>query len=368
MQWRSFYDRPLADELARYLRTAESAFRRKGVRGLLNAGRYLLERETKPEVITAQPSSAQIEPTKACNLKCVMCSNPFLSPEQKGHMPFEKFRELLDQLPYLSFLLLQGLGEILCHPRIMDFFREVRRRNIYYGFSTNGLLLDEEKARELVDIGVGWVNFSIDTHDPKRYEEIRGRDVLGKVLEHVRGFVRASEKVGHNPRIEIRSVYMRENLEDLPRMIELAYDVGVENLTAKEATSRRVVPDSGTRSEFYEQEQNRIAAIETEVKEKARSLGINLVWQSFSEFDPESCYLPWASAYVTYDGFVTPCSNLENPEDFNFGNAFEIPFLEIWNSPDYVSFRKNFFDIKKNRACVHHKECWEGFLQRSSSS
>ena len=186
--------------------------------------------------------------------------------------------------------------------------------------------------------------------------------MLEKVLENIAAFVRMRRKRRTGPRIEIRSVYMPENIEDLPRMLDLAHDLGIENLTAKEATGRRVIPDSESRSRFYNKERDRISLIEKEVKDKARTLGINLVWQTFSEFDPRSCYLPWASCYITYDGYVTPCSNLENPDDFNFGNVFETPFPEIWNSPDYVSFRKNFLDIKKNKACVHHKECWDGFL------
>jgi MoaA/NifB/PqqE/SkfB family radical SAM enzyme len=302
MRWRSFFDRPVPDEVKRYLRTAQSSFKRQGLKGLINAGRYLLERERRPDVVKSRPAGAQIEPTKVCNLRCVMCSNPYMPSEKKGHMPLERFIHTLDQMPFLSYLVLQGLGEIFCHPRIMDFFREARKRRIYFGFSTNGLLLDDRAARELLDIGVGWVNFSVDTHDAARYAQIRGRDVFDRVRENIGHFARLAHGKRSGPRIELRAVYMRENMEDLPNLIRFAHDLGVYNLTAKEATSRKIVSDSASRASFYKEERERIAAVGHEVRELAQRLGINLVWQTFQEFDPRRCYLPWASCYITFDG------------------------------------------------------------------
>lgn len=371
MHWRSFYDRPLFDEIARYVRTGGASFKRKGLGGLWNAGKYLIERESRPPVVGASPVSTQIEPTKICNMKCVMCSNPFMPAEKKGHMPLDRFVELLDQMPYLSYLLLQGLGEIFCHPRIMDFFQEVCRRSIYYGFSTNGLLLDAEKASELLKMRLGWINFSIDTHEPARYAEIRGVNVLDKVLSNVYEFVRLSKAAPYPPRVEVRAVYLPENIDDMPRMLELVHELGIRNLTAKEATSRSIVPGCKSRAAFYGAEQQRVHAMKRKLSETARRLGMRLTWQSFSDFDPLTCYLPWASCYITYDGYVTPCSNLEDPDAFNFGNVFTKRFEEIWNSPEYREFRIHFLDVRKNRACIHHQECWNalrrGSARRSSS-
>ena len=51
------------------------------------------------------------------------------------------------------------------------------------------------------------------------------------------------------------------------------------------------------------------------------------------------CYLPWYSAYITWEGDVLPCCYFYDSQ-ISFGNVFQTPFKEIWNSPKYQSFRQ----------------------------
>jgi radical SAM protein with 4Fe4S-binding SPASM domain len=79
-----------------------------------------------------------------------------------------------------------------------------------------------------------------------------------------------------------------------------------------------------------------------ETKRRAATAGIDFKWHNFSDVSTRrQCKWPWRGAYITSDGFVTPCcENGSDPSRINFGNIFERPFDEIWNSAEYQSFRR----------------------------
>lgn len=64
------------------------------------------------------PPHLQLEITSACNLRCVMCLVRYRPPVNKlaGAMPLDLFRRLVDDVPALKMLTLQGLGEPLLSP------------------------------------------------------------------------------------------------------------------------------------------------------------------------------------------------------------------------------------------------------------
>ena len=68
------------------------------------------------------PREVQFEVTGACNLRCRMCLVRYAPPLNKieGSLPFELFKRVVDALPELRKVTLQGLGEPLLAP---DLFR-----------------------------------------------------------------------------------------------------------------------------------------------------------------------------------------------------------------------------------------------------
>ena len=60
------------------------------------------------------------------------------------------------------------------------------------------------------------------------------------------------------------------------------------------------------------------------------------------------CYMSWYSPFITWDGYVSPCC-ICTDKQVVFGNVFEKPFREIWNSEEAREFRRQ---IKKKRAGI----------------
>src|SRR5918998_4220047 len=97
------------------------------------------------------PRELQVEVTGACNLRCRMCLVRYAPPvgRSEGALSYEEFRELVDALPALSRLTLQGLGEPLLAPHLLDMIRHATSRRVEVGFNTNGVLLDRSFSRHL---------------------------------------------------------------------------------------------------------------------------------------------------------------------------------------------------------------------------
>jgi hypothetical protein len=81
------------------------------------------------------PAALQVEVTSACNLRCAMCLVRYRPPVNKlaGALPLDLYRRLVDEVPPLRRLTLQGLGEPLLSPYLLDMVRLAKRRGIVVG-------------------------------------------------------------------------------------------------------------------------------------------------------------------------------------------------------------------------------------------
>jgi MoaA/NifB/PqqE/SkfB family radical SAM enzyme len=77
------------------------------------------------EAVPPLPEALQVEVTSACNLRCAMCLVRYRPPVNKiaGAMSLDTFRRLVDDLPGLRRLTLQGLGEPLLAPDLLEMVR-----------------------------------------------------------------------------------------------------------------------------------------------------------------------------------------------------------------------------------------------------
>ncbi len=52
----------------------------------------------------------QLEPTKLCDMKCPMCTNPYLTNTEKGNMSYDNFVKVMKQFPFLRSIKIQDVG------------------------------------------------------------------------------------------------------------------------------------------------------------------------------------------------------------------------------------------------------------------
>src|SRR3954447_19520560 len=121
------------------------------------------------------PEHLQVEVSGACNLRCRMCLVRYAPAvgRREGAFAYEDFLALVDSLPELRRLTLQGLGEPLLSPHLLDMVRHAAGRGVHVGFNTNGVLLRRALAAAVVAAGAGHVHVSLDGAPAETYEDVR---------------------------------------------------------------------------------------------------------------------------------------------------------------------------------------------------
>lgn len=146
-------------------------------------------------------------------------------------MLFHTFTQLLDALPEVERITLQGLGEPLLAPNLERMIAHARARVAEVGFNTNGMLLTRESARGLVVSGLSWLHVSLDGAKAETYESIRDGASFERVCENVTGLVEVMRELGADrPRLSMVFVAMRRNVRELPGLVRLVHELGVGRL------------------------------------------------------------------------------------------------------------------------------------------
>lgn len=191
---------------------------------------------SKKTKINYLPIGADIEPTIACNLDCIMCHQKELLAKRKSiSMSFDNFKKIIDKLPTLVKINLQGMGEPFANKDFVSMVEYSKKKKIYVTTITNGLLLDKNKIKEIVSSGLDRIYFSIDTTDKEKYQFYRGKKGdLEKLIANLEELIK-ERKLQNKKYLEI-GIWMllfENNIDQLFPMVKMAKKIGVDKLTAQ---------------------------------------------------------------------------------------------------------------------------------------
>jgi len=186
------------------------------------------------------PLRAVVEIHDDCNLKCDFCwsHSPLLkegghvSGTKKGidtHLFFEYLNELSESPIYnIEFC---ALGDPLYHPDIWTMIEAVKKKGIRLRISTNGALITEARARNLIAWGVDELSMNISAGDRDTYADIH--NVPPKVFDQLKksllylAKLRAQSK-RQNPHMVHIHVLTEKNARRLQAMADFALECGAD--------------------------------------------------------------------------------------------------------------------------------------------
>ena len=121
-----------------------------------------------------KPYLVALNLTKRCNLKCDHCYLDATTKAGGGsdELSTEECYRLIDQIAEVNkgcLLVITG-GEPLVRPDILDIARHAVAQGFMVVFGTNGMLINDRLARELVEIGVMGMGISIDSLDAGKHD------------------------------------------------------------------------------------------------------------------------------------------------------------------------------------------------------
>jgi radical SAM protein with 4Fe4S-binding SPASM domain len=278
----------------------------------------------------------QIETSSICNFRCNSCvlSLPEYDRPAK-HMTAEEFERVLDAFPTVEKIEMQGIGEVFLNPRVFDLIRIATDRGIEVHTFSNASVIDREMAHRIVESGISLINFSMDGADEATFRKLRKGGTLERYKRCLNNIVQAKRALGsETPRLGIMSVLAKNNMHQVPKMIAIAEELGVQSIIFTKLNlmaGDKLLPlalDDEDRAELlaYPAYHGRVEVITSVVP-----------WTTEQR---STCYWPQSMTYVTVEGDVTPCCNYLDSREMKMGNVFEKSGEEIWNDEPYREFRK----------------------------
>ncbi|MFX1586762.1 MAG: radical SAM protein [Promethearchaeota archaeon] len=123
--------------------------------------------------------------TQRCNLNCTHC----YVDQNSNEISYEEACTVIDQLSEAkNFILVFFGGEPLLREDVFDLMRYALKKQINVAIASNGTLIDSQMAKKLKDIGVGYVQVSIDGLKDV-HEQIRGSGTFEKTISAIKNCI-----------------------------------------------------------------------------------------------------------------------------------------------------------------------------------
>ncbi|MFO7611644.1 MAG: radical SAM protein [Clostridia bacterium] len=322
-----------------------------------NSRLNILESDEGRTILASYPRRIVLELTNACNLGCIMCG--------RSHAEFKPAffkKEWLKVLePAFSFaeeMTLMGWGEPAIHPDFQHFLEFAGHFPIKKYILTNGTRL-REISPWIFEYKVDIIAVSLDGPDSATNDRIRKGSDFNRITGDLRELVVRRYFAPTKPYINTVTTLMKSNIDKFPGMIDLAADLGIEEVKGVYLTAFSKELAGETLFDIPE----RTEEVFNIARERAERYNIVLSLPHIPGKDPEGdslhrrCHLAWRDLFVGCDGVIRTCMSSSNTLGHlpSAGSSF---MNEIRNSPEAVDFRArvNGPAERMNKAC---RKCYQ---------
>jgi radical SAM protein with 4Fe4S-binding SPASM domain len=195
-------------------------------RAVLNLARSFTYMGIKKPISLYAPFLIVWDFTHKCNLQCKHCySNSGTIREEE--LTTEEAISVVDQIADsgVTALAFSG-GEPLTRKDFFEVVRHAADRGLYVSVATNGTLLTKENVQKLKQAGVNYIDISIDGASARTHDEFRGvPGAFDKAMAGLKNCIDADLCVC------IATTATKNNLEEMPAIIDLAEEIGAERFT-----------------------------------------------------------------------------------------------------------------------------------------
>jgi radical SAM protein with 4Fe4S-binding SPASM domain len=367
----------------------------------------LAAEEAASPTVDALPMKITFEFTGDCNLHCFFCDCEFgrnVMRREGVHrfaMDEEKFRWMAERaFPKATIINPTVVGE----PFTFQFFdvmlEYAEKYDVKLEIVTNGMLLKGPRMERLLPL-LDRLIMSFDGGTKEVFEHCRTGSKFDVVIDNLRKFRDHRKKLGLEKKAKFTFgvTLMKENIEDLPRIIEWAKELEVDEVKAghllvftKELRGSSLFEHKALSNHWIEKaldrarelgvrfmapelfdldaEDEKVEIVETK-KDAASGLAPNLahlggeIQSSGGDLDseflaPEApppswapdrfwCKFAWREVFINYFGDVAPCCHQGRPV---VGNVFEDDWNDIWNGVEYQLLRSGLHAKKPQPYCA----------------
>jgi len=250
--------------------------------------------------------------------------------EPSKTISLDRYKSIIDEGAScgLGAVALHGYNEPLLQKDLVEYIKYAKEKKIPDIFTiTNGLLLTEERANELVDSGLTRIIFSIDAATPETYSKVRKEGDYEVVVRNIEYFIDLIKK--NNLQLPITRVsFVRSKLNYFEQQkFEEYWKDKVDYILVQRFTNPFLGNDN-------------FQSVEDEYRHE--------------DSDPlQECYQPFQRLYITNNGDVHPCCSAYGMK-MMLGNINDSTIKEIWDGPAAAHIRStvNAEEGMQPEACI----------------
>lgn len=323
-----------------------------------------------------------LDVTYRCNLSCPYC---YLGTERKkDELSTQEWIDIINQIPRFGIISIIG-GEPLTRKDFREIYIAASKRTPYrVNLYTNSLLMTESMIDDFIKYKLLCLSVSLDgykeTHDINRNH----KGAFDKVINNL-DLISEKSKNKHKIIIDVKTVLLENNIEDMLKLYELCSQKGYEffSIAVKRNNFLKQYPclKNELTEEFYKQEyplelyfdMNKFKEVYKEMLKIAKHSKTKLRWapkfkpteEGLKQLeylfehgkDPVSelykpCTFPFSNLFINPEGTIYPCLSVA------MGSLKEQKLKDIINLPKYRCFRKN---LKASKLFTGCQLCCEAY-------
>lgn len=266
----------------------------------------------RKKTILPFPIHLDIETTNICNLRCPMCPRTVLLANDEfsplGNITKEEYKSMIDEgvKHGLKSIKLNYLGEPMVHPDVVWQVAYAKEKGIVdVMMNSNGTLLSDKMAKDLLEAGLDNLFISFDAVDPADYEVQRIGTSIGKVIDNVYNFIKLRNERKPDCQIRISMVMYKD-----PKWME--------QFEAMKVMWKNLVDTIGY-GYYVERERDRQG--------------------EYPEVPDFHCAQPFQRMFLKYNGNVTICC-VDDKDETIVGDWRKDGLYDIWNGEAYKEIRE----------------------------
>lgn len=270
-----------------------------------------------------------LELTYKCPLKCAFCSNPTDFDELDNELTTTEWKKVIHEARAMGAMQIGfSGGEPTLRKDLEELVAEANDLGYYTNLITSGIGLTRPRLEKLKKAGLRHIQLGFQSSNPETAHWLAGVECYEKKLDIAREIKAMGFPMVLNVPIS------RVNIHQVPQIIELAADLGVEYLELANVqyynwalvNREQLLP---TR-EALEKAEAQVAVAREKLDGK---MTIFFVIPDYFEDRPKACMNGWGSIHLTIgpDGAVLPCSQARVIKDLTFPNVRDHDLAWIWH-------------------------------------
>lgn len=306
-----------------------------------------------------------------CNLNCIMCDTHSIYNPKRSYARKNMNIDIVEKVvasvyTHLEEIIPSTMGEPLLYPDFPKLIEIAKKYNVKINLTTNGTFpfIGVEKWAKMLMPVVSDIKVSINGVNKDTAESIMIGIDFKKQIENIKTLIKYRDKVKvegiNNPTITFQVTFMKKNLYEIPKLLELAIKLRVDRFKGHHlwVTWEQLKEEDLRSNKELINKWNNIVDELFKIKEKYKS---NIKLDNIFKIGDESnicnediiCPFLGKEAWIDWDGTFNICCAPDNlRKQFGyFGNVIEDDFLSLWNSEKYNYFINNWENNPICRIC-----------------